>query len=149
MTLIFYFKSWCLSFNEKCVLYYTTVLKSCFIFIFYCMCCLFVWLMGQLWPFSVNKSTTTTKNSWGANWYTRLTLNVWGPSYSGYLGQYHGPCVARTGHQQPCYWLCKLCRSLSHMKSDFHYLCHINLFKLIQLMACYLIGSLSLLESFA
>ena len=37
-----YFKSWCLPFDEKCVLYYSTILKSYFIFIPYCMCCLFV-----------------------------------------------------------------------------------------------------------
>ena len=50
------------------MLYYTTVLKSCFIFIVYCVCCLLVWLMGQLWPLSVNKSTTTTTTTTSSLW---------------------------------------------------------------------------------
>ena len=30
------------------------------------------------------------------------------------------------GHQQPCYWLCRICRSRSYLRKDFKYLCHIN-----------------------
>ena len=30
------------------------------------------------------------------------------------------------GHQQPWYWLCRICRSWSYLGKDFKYLCHIN-----------------------
>ena len=30
------------------------------------------------------------------------------------------------GHQQPWYWLCRICRSWSYLRKDFVYLCHIN-----------------------
>ena len=30
------------------------------------------------------------------------------------------------GHQQPWYWLCKICRSWSYLSKDSKYLCHIN-----------------------
>ena len=59
-----------------------------------------------------------------------LTLNVWGPSYirltmsaSWWLIPWLLPSP---GHQQPWYWLCKLGRSLSYMRKDFNYICHIN-----------------------
>ena len=31
-----------------------------------------------------------------------------------------------TGHQQPWYWLFEIGRSLSYMRKDFNYLCHVN-----------------------
>ena len=34
--------------------------------------------------------------------------------------------LASPGHQQPWYWLCGIGRSLSCMRKDFIYLCHIN-----------------------
>ena len=34
--------------------------------------------------------------------------------------------LASPGHQQQWYWLCKLSRSLSYMRKDFNYLCHIS-----------------------
>ena len=30
------------------------------------------------------------------------------------------------GHQQPWYWLCRICMSWSYLRKDFKYLCHIN-----------------------
>ena len=30
------------------------------------------------------------------------------------------------GHQQPYYWLCRICRSWSYLGKDFKYMCHIN-----------------------
>ena len=30
------------------------------------------------------------------------------------------------GHQQPWYWLYRICRSWSYLRKDFNYLCHIN-----------------------
>ena len=30
------------------------------------------------------------------------------------------------GHQQQWYWLYRICRSLSYLRKDFKYLCHIN-----------------------
>ena len=58
----------------------------------------------------------------------RLTLNVRGPSYL---------CLTRSiswllmpwlltspGHQQPWYWLYRICTSLSYLRKNFKYLCH-------------------------
>ena len=33
--------------------------------------------------------------------------------------------LSSPGHQQPCYWLCKLGRPLSYTRRDFNYLCHV------------------------
>ena len=33
------------------------------------------------------------------------------------------------GHQQPWYWLCRICKSWSYLRKDFKYLCHINVEK--------------------
>ena len=34
--------------------------------------------------------------------------------------------LVSTGHQQPWYWLFEIGRSLSYMRKDFNYLCHVN-----------------------
>ena len=34
--------------------------------------------------------------------------------------------LSSPGHQQPCYWLCRIGRSLSFWRKDFNYLCHVN-----------------------
>ena len=34
------------------------------------------------------------------------------------------------GHQQPWYWICRINGSLSSMRKDFNYLCHISIVKL-------------------
>ena len=33
---------------------------------------------------------------------------------------------ASPGHQQPWYWLCRICRPLSYLRKYSNYLCHIN-----------------------
>ena len=36
------------------------------------------------------------------------------------------PFLASPGHQQLWFWLCRLGRSLSYMRKDFNYLCHVS-----------------------
>ena len=59
-----------------------------------------------------------------------LTLNVRGPSYLGLTRSISWLLMpwllTSPGHQQPWYWLCRICKSLSYLRKDFKYLCHIN-----------------------
>ena len=59
-----------------------------------------------------------------------LTLNVRGPSYLGLtmsLSWLLMPWLLTSpGHQHPCYWLCRICKSYSYVRKDSNYLCHIN-----------------------
>ena len=59
-----------------------------------------------------------------------LTLNVRGPSYLRLIRSISWLVMpwllTSAGHQQPCYWLCRICGSWSYMRRDFKYLCHIN-----------------------
>ena len=59
-----------------------------------------------------------------------LTLNVRGPSYLGLTRSISWLLMpwllTAPGHQQPWYWLCRLCMSWSYLRKDFKYLCHIN-----------------------
>ena len=59
-----------------------------------------------------------------------LTLNMQRPSYFGLtrsISWFLMPCLlASPGHQQPWYWLRRIGRSLSYLRKDFNYLCHIN-----------------------
>ena len=59
-----------------------------------------------------------------------LTLNVRGPSYLGLTSSISWlliPCLLTSpGHQQPWYWLSRICRSWSYLMKDFNYRCHIN-----------------------
>ena len=59
-----------------------------------------------------------------------LTLNVWGPIYLGLTRPISWLLMPwrrkETGHQQPWYWLCRICRSWSYLRKDFKYMCHIN-----------------------
>ena len=59
-----------------------------------------------------------------------LTLNVRGRSYLGLTRSISWLLMhwllTSPGHQQPRYWLYRLCRSLSYLRKDFKYLCHIN-----------------------
>ena len=59
-----------------------------------------------------------------------LTLNVWGPSYLGLTSSISWLLrpwlLTSPGHQQPWYWLRRICGSWSYMRKDFKYLCHIN-----------------------
>ena len=59
-----------------------------------------------------------------------LTFNVQGPSYLGLTRSISWLLMAwlltSPGHQQPWYWLYKICRSWSYLRKDFKYLCHIN-----------------------
>ena len=59
-----------------------------------------------------------------------LTLNVQGPSYLGLTRsiswQLMPWLLTSPGHQQSWYWLYSICRSLSYLRKNFKYLCHIN-----------------------
>ena len=59
-----------------------------------------------------------------------LTLNVRGPSYLGLTRSISWLLMpwllTSPGHQQPWYWLCRICSSWSYMRKDFKYPCHIN-----------------------
>ena len=61
---------------------------------------------------------------------TMLTLNVRGPSYLGLTRSISWLLMSwlltLPGHQQPWYWLCRICRPWSYLRKDFMYLCHIN-----------------------
>ena len=59
-----------------------------------------------------------------------LTLNMWGPSYLGLtrsISWLMMPWLLTSpGHQQPWYWLYRICRPCSYLRKDFKYLCQIN-----------------------
>ena len=59
-----------------------------------------------------------------------LTLNTRGPSYLGLTRSISWllmpGLLTSPGHQQPWYWLYKICRSCSYLRKDFKYLCQIN-----------------------
>ena len=63
-------------------------------------------------------------------WWALLNLNVRGPSYLGLTKSISWLLMpwplSSQGHQQPWYWLCRIGRSLSYLREDFIYLCHIN-----------------------
>ena len=58
-----------------------------------------------------------------------LTLNARGPSYLGLTSSISWLLMpwllTSPGHQQPWYWLHRICRSWSYSRKDFKYLCHI------------------------
>ena len=60
-------------------------------------------------------------------------LNVRGPSKLGLTRSISWLLMpwllTSPGHQQPWYWLYRICRSLSYLKKNFKYLCHINVEK--------------------
>ena len=62
-----------------------------------------------------------------------LTPNVRGPSFLGLtrtISWLLMPWLFMSpGHQQPWYWLYRMCRSFSYLREDFEYLCHINVDK--------------------
>ena len=59
------------------------------------------------------------------------TLNVRGPSYLGLTTSTSWLLMpwllTSPGHQQPWYWLYRICRSLSYLRKNFKYLCHNNM----------------------
>ena len=61
---------------------------------------------------------------------SELTLNVQGRSYLGLTRSISWLLMTwlltSPGHQQPWYWLCRICRSWFYLRKDFKYLCHIN-----------------------
>ena len=75
------------------------------------------------WYWHRNKTTLELHNF--------LTCNVRGPSYLGLAWSISWLLIpwllTSPGHQQPWYWLCRICRSWSYLRKDFKYLCHINL----------------------
>ena len=58
------------------------------------------------------------------------TLNVRGPSYLGLTRSISWLLMpwllTSPGHQQPWYWLHRICRYFSYLRKDFKYLCQIN-----------------------
>ena len=59
-----------------------------------------------------------------------LTLNMRGPSYLGLTKSISWLLMpwllTSPGHQQPWYWLYRICRSLSYLRKCFKYLCQVN-----------------------
>ena len=59
-----------------------------------------------------------------------LTLNVRGPSYlslTRLMSWLLKPWLLMSpGHQQPWYWLCRICRTWSYLRKHLKYLCQIN-----------------------
>ena len=59
-----------------------------------------------------------------------LTLNVRGPSYLGLTRSISRLLMSwlltSPGHQQPWYWLWRMCKFWSYLRKDVKYLCHIN-----------------------
>ena len=62
--------------------------------------------------------------------HNELTLSMRGPSYLGLTRSISWllmPWVLMSpGHQQPWYWLYRICTSFSYLRKDFKYLCQIN-----------------------
>ena len=73
------------------------------------------------WRDQCQKYTKTQKN---------LTLNVRGPSYLGLTRSISWLLMpwllTSTGHQQPWYWLHRICQSSFYLRKNFKYLCHTN-----------------------
>ena len=71
-----------------------------------------------------------TKYVLSDRWMLIKTLNVRGPSYLGLTRSISWLLMpwllTSPGHQQPWYWLYRICRSFSYLRKDFKYLCHIN-----------------------
>ena len=74
--------------------------------------------------------------------YDALTLNVRGPSYLCFTRSISWllmPWLLMSpGHQQQWYWLCRIGRSLSYLRKDFNYQCHINVEECIKCKYMYL-----------
>ena len=77
-----------------------------------------------LWKNSVSHINITEDT------YAILTLHVRGPSPLGLTRSISWLLMpwllTSPGYQQPWYWLYRRCRSLSHLRKYFKYLCHIN-----------------------
>ena len=62
--------------------------------------------------------------------YNKLTLNLRGPCYLSLTRSISWLLMPwlllSPGHQQPWYWLCRIGRSMSCLRKDSNYLCHIN-----------------------
>ena len=63
-------------------------------------------------------------------WIRFLTLDVRGPSFLGLTRSISWLLMpwllTSPGHQQPWFWLCRICRSFSYLRKCFKYLCQIN-----------------------
>ena len=95
--------------------------------------CLTIWL-NRTEPPSEDKLTTTFRDllhySDLDNYSCYLTLKVRGPSYLGLTRSISWLLMpwllTSPGHQQPWYWLNRICRSFSYLRKCFKYLCQIN-----------------------
>ena len=86
------------------------------------------WQINDKLLFCVN--TVELSNAMQSN---LLTLNVWGSSYLGLsrsISWLLMPWLLTSPtHQQPWYWLHRICRSLSYLRKNFKYLCHISMWR--------------------
>ena len=77
----------------------------------------------------VGKELDVFTHPWN-NFNSDLTLNVRGPSYLGLTRSISWLLMpwlfTSPGHQQPWYWLCRICWPWSYMRNDFRHLCLIN-----------------------
>ena len=68
-----------------------------------------------------------------SHWCVSSLINVRRPSYLGFTRSISWLLMpwllSSPEHQQPWYWLCRIGRSLSYLRKDFNYLCHINVEK--------------------
>ena len=76
----------------------------------------------------IRKILVNISSSAGPN--NTLTLYVRGPSNLGLARSISWLLMpwllSLPGHQQLWYWLCRIARSLSYLRNNFNYLCHIN-----------------------
>ena len=98
------------------------------------------WCPGSLRRQVISSMVLITQDKWVTAfhevWFQlplssqELTLNVRGPSYLGLTRSISWLLMpwllTSPGHQQPWYWLCRVCRSWPYLRKDFKYLCHIN-----------------------
>ena len=97
----------------------------------------FVWIDDGFidWQWAITK-TGHDQYLWshaGLLGHNELTLSVLKTEYSGVTRSIPWLLMpwllASPGHQKPCYWQCRKSGSLSCMRKDFNYLCHLNIEK--------------------
>ena len=124
--------TWILPSWEDQVLY--RISRSAFVLFWtYCFCVTYL-------PRFSNVTSQTTKQPYDLKhqWVFWMILNDIGENYlyqpliNSYLGLTRSISwllkpwlLSSPGHQQPCYWLCKLGRPMSYTRRDFNYLCHV------------------------
>ena len=86
--------------------------------------------LKSMWDYMI-KHDQILKGSTVLWFIDALTLNVLGPNYLGLTRSISWLLMpwllASPGHQQPWYWLHRIIRSLSFLRKEFNYLCHVNM----------------------